>query len=672
MYSCNNIEAKEMMMSTIENIISTKPLSLLPASKLPSSLKRISSKQILADTASQSTTPPLPPTTAATSAESTTTQSESREPSLLIFDDGCSSVSSPPIELGCNENSFQRGTYSSANSLKSSVGTSHQEVTAQIIVPEEEEAFTAERAADREAATTAVESREEQNVDQEDAFNSSAVMMFDLINDRDGVHNLLDRHSDVDDFEGSTHSILNGVTTASNYSSTASVTNVSTACTIHSNGHSIHSAPANSTSNHNHNSLAARAKKKMKWHGRRRFTNISGHAHNAPTRYVARQHVTDAVRRKAWLEYSCADIAMNEREGEYFDLVEKAARYNCDSNRGTYLYAASSNSSTSARRHRRARETSDWMGTLDKDIRRTFPKHSLFRDQHPPPAEDDDFGAVDENSNGHRGNRGTASPNSSNGSSADDPATGGIAAVAKNNIDSFFYLGEVARFSVESGGQASLRRLLHAYSIYDPQVGYCQGMNFIAAMFLTVLNDEEESFWMMVSVMNEEPYNLRSMFQRDMAGTQEALYVAERAIKRFLPELARHFEGENVNVSMFLIPWLMTVFTRNFPFDLVLRVWDAFLFEGWCVVYRTMLALLADIQDDLLELPFEGILGYLGEFTSKVDGKKVMASSYKMPMKHKHLFKYQKEWRALSRKGGPDTRVVMKDTVKRVCRNIIK
>jgi len=499
-------------------------------------------------------------------------------------------------------------------------------------------------------------------------------MMFDLINDRDGVHNLLDRHSDVDDFEGSTHSILNGVTTASNYSSTASVTNVSTACTIHSNGHSIHSAPANSTStsNHNHNSLAARAKKKMKWHGRRRFTNISGHAHNAPTRYVARQHVTDAVRRKAWLEYSCADIAMNEREGEYFDLVEKAARYNCDSNRGTYLYAASSNSSTSARRHRRARETSDWMGTLDKDIRRTFPKHSLFRDQHPPPAEDDDFGAVDENSNGHRGNRGTASPNSSNGSSADDPATGGIAAVAKNNIDSFFYLGEVARFSVESGGQASLRRLLHAYSIYDPQVGYCQGMNFIAAMFLTVLNDEEESFWMMVSVMNEEPYNLRSMFQRDMAGTQEALYVAERAIKRFLPELARHFEGENVNVSMFLIPWLMTVFTRNFPFDLVLRVWDAFLFEGWCVVYRTMLALLADIQDDLLELPFEGILGYLGEFTSKVDGKKVMASSYKMPMKHKHLFKYQKEWRALSRKGGPDTRVVMKDTVKRVCRNIIK
>ncbi|KAL7464132.1 hypothetical protein ACHAXS_004465 [Conticribra weissflogii] len=302
---------------------------------------------------------------------------------------------------------------------------------------------------------------------------------------------------------------------------------------------------------------------------------------------------------------------MHEREGEYFDLVEKAARHNCHSNRGTYLYAASSSSSSStARRHPRgAGDSSDWAGALDKDIRRTFPKHSLFRDRQ------------------------------------DD---------------------------CESGGQASLRRLLHAYSIHDPQVGYCQGMNFIAAMFLTVLNDEEESFWMLVSVMNSEPYNLRSMFQRDMAGTQEALYVAERAVKRFLPELARHFEDEHVNVSMFLIPWLMTVFTRNFPFDLVLRVWDAFLFEGWCVVYRTVLALLADVQEDLLVLPFEGILGYLGEFTSKVDGKKIVASSYKMPMKHKHLFKYQKEWRALSRKGGSDTRVVMKDTVKRVCRNIIK
>ncbi len=78
----------------------------------------------------------------------------------------------------------------------------------------------------------------------------------------------------------------------------------------------------------------------------------------------------------------------------------------------------------------------------------------------------------------------------------------------------------------DSSGPAALRRILYAYSVYDSEVvspiyfaclihlwksvqwtflfihyhglkGYCQGMNFIAAMFLTFL-PEEESFWMLV------------------------------------------------------------------------------------------------------------------------------------------------------------------------------
>ncbi len=47
------------------------------------------------------------------------------------------------------------------------------------------------------------------------------------------------------------------------------------------------------------------------------------------------------------------------------------------------------------------------------------------------------------------------------------------------------------------GGQASLRRVLRAYSLYDIDVGYCQGMNFIAATLITFM-EEEEAFWMLV------------------------------------------------------------------------------------------------------------------------------------------------------------------------------
>ena len=36
----------------------------------------------------------------------------------------------------------------------------------------------------------------------------------------------------------------------------------------------------------------------------------------------------------------------------------------------------------------------------------------------------------------------------------------------------------------------------------------------------------------------------------------------------------------------------MCVFSRTFPYDIVVRVWDIFLAEGWRIVYQVALALM--------------------------------------------------------------------------------
>lgn len=43
----------------------------------------------------------------------------------------------------------------------------------------------------------------------------------------------------------------------------------------------------------------------------------------------------------------------------------------------------------------------------------------------------------------------------------------------------------------------SLRRLLLAFSIYSPSIGYCQSLNYIAGMLLLFMS-EEEAFWTFV------------------------------------------------------------------------------------------------------------------------------------------------------------------------------
>ena len=46
----------------------------------------------------------------------------------------------------------------------------------------------------------------------------------------------------------------------------------------------------------------------------------------------------------------------------------------------------------------------------------------------------------------------------------------------------------------ESFSKEELRRILVAYSVRNPNVGYCQGLNFIVAILLSFEFTEEETF----------------------------------------------------------------------------------------------------------------------------------------------------------------------------------
>ncbi|GMI33266.1 hypothetical protein TeGR_g6285, partial [Tetraparma gracilis] len=106
-----------------------------------------------------------------------------------------------------------------------------------------------------------------------------------------------------------------------------------------------------------------------------------------------------------------------------------------------------------------------------------------------------------------------------------------------------------AMFASAGPGQNSLRNVLVAYSLYDEEVGYCQGLGFIAALFLTYM-PEEEAFWQIVSVMNRSPTNIRLLYIDGMPLAQKTLYVGDRLIKKFFPKLHKHLQRECCDISM--------------------------------------------------------------------------------------------------------------------------
>ena len=59
-------------------------------------------------------------------------------------------------------------------------------------------------------------------------------------------------------------------------------------------------------------------------------------------------------------------------------------------------------------------------------------------------------------------------------------------------------------------GQDELGRVLCAIAYIRPEVGYCQGMNFVVAALLTILENEELSFWSILVLLDD--FELSSLY----------------------------------------------------------------------------------------------------------------------------------------------------------------
>jgi hypothetical protein len=60
--------------------------------------------------------------------------------------------------------------------------------------------------------------------------------------------------------------------------------------------------------------------------------------------------------------------------------------------------------------------------------------------------------------------------------------------------------------------------------------------------------------------------------------------VEQRVLKDFMaekmPRLTAHFHCHGVDVSLVTSDWFLAVFVERLTSDVLLRIWDAFLYEG--------------------------------------------------------------------------------------------
>ncbi|KAB5518576.1 hypothetical protein PHYPO_G00167610 [Pangasianodon hypophthalmus] len=159
-------------------------------------------------------------------------------------------------------------------------------------------------------------------------------------------------------------------------------------------------------------------------------------------------------------------------------------------------------------------------------------------------------------------------------------------------------------FSAQLGaGQLSLYNLLKAYSLLDPEVGYCQGLSFVAGVLLLHMS-EEEAFDMLKFLMYD--MGLRKQYRPDMIILQIQMYQLSRLLHDYHRELYSHLEQHEIGPSLYAAPWFLTAFASHFPLGFVARVFDMLFLQGSEVIFKVALSLLGShkpliLQHDNLE-----------------------------------------------------------------------
>ncbi|XP_017338933.1 TBC1 domain family member 12 isoform X1 [Ictalurus punctatus] len=181
-----------------------------------------------------------------------------------------------------------------------------------------------------------------------------------------------------------------------------------------------------------------------------------------------------------------------------------------------------------------------------------------------------------------------------------------------------------------------LHSVLGAYTCYRPDVGYVQGMSFIAAVL--ILNLEEADAFIAFANLLNKPCQM-AFFRVDHELMLKYFAVFEVFFEENLPRLFSHFQSSNLTPDLYLIDWIFTLYSKSLPLDVACRVWDVFCRDGEEFLFRTALGILRLYEDVLLHMDFIHMAQFLTRLPEHVSAERLFSSIH-----NTHMTSSNRKW----------------------------
>ncbi|KAK4423112.1 GTPase-activating protein GYP7 [Sesamum alatum] len=117
---------------------------------------------------------------------------------------------------------------------------------------------------------------------------------------------------------------------------------------------------------------------------------------------------------------------------------------------------------------------------------------------------------------------------------------------------------------------ARLVAILEAYAVYDPEIGYCQGMSDLLSPIISVIEEDHVAFWCFVGFMRKARHN----FRLDEVGIRRQLNIVSKIIKCKDSHLYNHLEKLQAEDCFFVYRMVVVLFRRELTFEQTLCLWE--------------------------------------------------------------------------------------------------
>ncbi|KAF5482208.1 hypothetical protein F2P56_002797 [Juglans regia] len=164
-----------------------------------------------------------------------------------------------------------------------------------------------------------------------------------------------------------------------------------------------------------------------------------------------------------------------------------------------------------------------------------------------------------------------------------------------------------------------LRDILLTYSFYNFDLGYCQGMSDLLSPILFVMEDESESFWCFVALMER----LGPNFNRDQNGMHSQLFALSKLVELLDSPLHNYFEQNDCLNYFFCFRWILIQLKREFEYEKTMRLWEVlwthYLSEHFHLY--VCVAILKRYRNRIMgeQMDFDTLLKFINELSGHID-----------------------------------------------------